>query len=98
MSSRGELFVSEEIRDTYGKKLDKIFGKNNWQLDGSDYYGLYDEKNFPDELEAKILDSLTRNKIIGKITVKVNSYIQKGNFGNYIEVEVGKLVNIKDLR
>ena len=47
MSAEGELYVDEECRDAFKDKLDKWFGKDNWNLVGSDYGGIYSLSEMP---------------------------------------------------
>jgi hypothetical protein len=92
MSASGELFISEEVRDTYEKELDDVFGVGKWHLDSSQYRDLWDERDFPSSLKIKVVDDETYEKQIGEITVKVDKTLEDES---YIEVLVGDLVSVK---
>lgn len=91
MSSRGELFITEDIRDKFKVKLDKMFGKDCWELDGGDYYNLWDERNFPDVVEVNI-ENVEGDKI-GEIRVQVKFSVEGDElYGRAVEVRAGKLL------
>lgn len=98
MSSRGELFVQEDIREKFGNKLDKVFGKNNWELDAGDYYNLWDERQFPDIVEINVVnydEELDEEIVIGKLKIVVKFSIEGDEFyGRSIEVRAGKLLSL----
>jgi len=94
MSSRGELFITEDIRDTFRDELDAVFGKENWELEANDYCHLWDERLFPDVMII-IVSGLDKERI-GRITVSIDFSIEGDTLcGRTIEVNVGELLSIE---
>ena len=93
MSSRGELFITEDIRDKFKTKLDRMFGKNCWELDSGDYYDLWDERSFPDVVEVSIENA--EGDKIGEIKVEVKFSVDGDALcGRTVEVRAGKLLSL----
>ena len=86
MSARGFLYVTEDIRDIYKKKLDKIFGKNKWELNGNDYNDLWVEEEYPEFMQIPVEDNITGEKI-GTIEVENRHFVDDWGNGKFIEVE-----------
>jgi len=97
MSSRGELFVTEDVREKFKNKLDKVFGKGRWELAVGDYCNLWDEREFPSVVEIDVMEGdweLDEAKI-GEIKVEVKFSIEGDKlYGRAIEVEARKLISI----
>ena len=93
MSSRGELFVTEDVSDTYRKELNKVFGKN-WRLYAEGVTMWYDIRDFPDELKIDVENYDTDEKI-GEIIIAVKKYIEDMGYGSYIEIKPNGLLSTK---
>ncbi len=63
MSADGELYIGEECRDTFYDNINKVFGKDNWKFDLSDYSDCWDMRLFPKLAPVDILDKETDVKI-----------------------------------
>ena len=92
MSSRGFLYVTENIYYAFEKELNKAFGKGKWTLNGSDY-DIWDLTSLPNIMIIKVEDD--EGEIIGEIEVSNRFFIEEGMGGKYIAVEPNKLVKIK---
>lgn len=97
MSSRGELFVTEDVREKFRNKLNKVFGKEKWELNVGDYYNLWDEREFPSVVKIDVMGGNweSNERKIGEIEVEVKFSIEGDElYGRAIEVEAGKLISI----
>ena len=67
MSATVFLFATEEVYDTFEKKLNKAFGKGKWNIDGSKYS---DDWGHPAlTMDLPIVDSTDRKTVLGTIKV-----------------------------
>lgn len=55
MTSEGELYVDETCRDKFEDKLDKVFGKNKWKLEGSNHSD-YNLTTIPANISVAVMD------------------------------------------
>ncbi len=55
MSSLGYIYVTEEIRDMFEKKLDKVFGKRKWHLSANEYSDIWDRGRLPIFMNIEVL-------------------------------------------
>jgi hypothetical protein len=84
MTARGTLYIDENCRDVFKQELDKVFGEDNWNLDGSDY-GIWDMADFPIEAKVAVLDD--DRKKIGEAVIISKPIIVDEGMGRYIDVE-----------
>jgi len=93
MSARGFLYMTEEVRDTFEKELDKVFGKGEWEIEGNEYNSLWDERDFPDVMETNIINE--EGKVIGRIKVTNKFTVEDNGFGKFIGIYPDKIKIIK---
>ena len=84
MSSEGELYVSEVIRDAVEGFLDTKFGKDKWFLDYSGWSGYVNVADLPDKMEIKIVDD--NDKELGILEVwNTFSPETDGHYSRYVD-------------
>ena len=83
MTAEGELYVDEECRDAFKDKLDKWFGKDNWNLVGSEYSGYGSLSEMPDKMIVDVED-VDEGKPLGKVEIKNKFEIEEDMGGRYI--------------
>lgn len=94
MSSRGELFITEDVQDKFRNRLDKLFGRDCWELDTTDWMNMWDEREFPDIAEIDVIDG--EETKIGKLKVSVKFSVEgDAMYGRTVEVKSGKLISLE---
>lgn len=96
MSSRGFIYVTEDVVEEYGEELDRNFGQGNWRLIGDDYNNLWSPKDFPRLMDITVVGN--DGEELGRLTIE-NNFIVEGDDlgGRWIEVEPIKIIDIKHL-
>jgi len=85
MSSRGELYILEDVIPEIEEEITTQFGKN-WDISiPKSWASLTDDRNFPDEGEAFIENE--DGEIIGKITWRNRFLIEKYEGSRFIIAE-----------
>jgi hypothetical protein len=95
MSSGGELYVNETCRDEFADELDKLFGKDEWNLDASGFSDFWDMEQLPETITAPITNN--DRKVIGEALITSEFSIVDGGYGRYIEANPTK-IKITDKR
>ncbi len=92
MSSYGELYITEDVRDSFEDKLNNVFGKNEWYLNGNNNSGVCSA----DELDKKItVDVYDYEDVkIGEIVVENGFEIEKEAGERYINAYPNKLLKV----
>jgi hypothetical protein len=78
MSSRGELFITEDVGDYLRKnypdfKFDRLEVPRSW-------YHLWNERDFPDSVQVRALDE--DNKLVGIVYVNIGFKTDHDGFGS----------------
>lgn len=97
MSSRGELYITEDCRDAFAPKLDKAFGKDEWYLDPSNYMNFWCESEIPTSIEVNVLNSETE-EIIGRVEIIGKQSIETEYGESYIVISPKKIKIIKNVK
>lgn len=96
MTTEGELFVDEDIRDYAKDKIDKAvkkkYGKNaTWRIDGTKYNDYWDLATLPKTIEAPLMLKRKKEDLeIGTIVAKIKFIITE-DFARHIEPEIANV-------
>jgi len=85
MTSRGELYINEDCAWVFSSELNRDFGTDKWQLDGSKFSHINDMSQFPNIVDVDVADRDTQI-IIGSARITSKPVIQKNNNERWIEV------------
>jgi hypothetical protein len=93
MTAPGTLYVDENCRDIFEDKLNKWYGKDSWHLDGGPWGDIWDMAQMPKFIEVEVKDD--DDKVIGKVSITNNHYIEDYGAGKFIECEPKSIKRIK---
>jgi hypothetical protein len=85
MSADGELYVGEDCRDTFAEELDKVFGKEKWNLDVRPFMDIWDMETFPVTAVVDVLEDDSDFRI-GQVVITSRPSIESGMESRYTEL------------
>jgi len=93
MTAPGTLYVDEDCRDIFENKLNKWYGKDKWNLNGSKWGDVWGMENMPETIEVNVEDD--DQNIIGIVEIKNKHYIEDIGYGKFIDCRPKTIKRIK---